>query len=210
MALQTCWRCLARSLCDGATVAKPMLSAFPFSTSAPTAATAPAKPKPGSKRVTGRGIKMNYQVQKKTFQRDDRSKKPAPGERKAMRKRIVLSNPNALEVKAMKEFDKQALSQLRDLNGQVLAFQGETVDQLRAAEAFKSTQNWALFRKAGTLVRKETLEIAQLIEGIENEKRAERRVVTGERTSGKSLLALQAMTIGFLKGWTVINIPEGW
>lgn len=110
----------------------------------------------------------------------------------------------------MKEFDKQALSQLRDLNGQVLAFQGETVDQLRAAEAFKSTQNWALFRKAGTLVRKETLEIAQLIEGIENEKRAERRVVTGERTSGKSLLALQAMTIGFLKGWTVINIPEGW
>ena len=152
---------------------------------------------------------MTYQVKKKIYVQEDRSKKPAPGERKAMRKRIVLSNPNALEVKAMKELNKEALDQLEELRGQILAFQGETVDQLRAAEAFKATQNWALFRRAGTLIRKETLQIAELIERIEKEKDGERRVIVGERTSGKSLLALQAMTIGFLKGWTVINIPEG-
>ena len=152
---------------------------------------------------------MTYQVKKKAFDREDRSKKPAPGERKAMRKRIVLSNPNALQVDAMKELDKEALGELKELRGQILALQGETVDQLRVAEAFKATQNWALFRRAGTLIRKETLEIADLIDKVEKDKEGERRIIVGERTSGKSLLALQAMSIGFLKGWTVINIPEG-
>ena len=152
---------------------------------------------------------MTYQVKKKVFQKEDRSKKPAPGERKAMRRRIVLSNTNAVEVQGMRELDQDALNDLKELEGEILALQGETIDQLRAIEAFKSTQNWALFRRAGTLIRKETSEIKALVDRVENDKSIQRRVVVGQREGGKSLLALQAMTIGFLRGWTVINIPEG-
>ena len=152
---------------------------------------------------------MTYQVKKKNFQKEDRSKKPAPGERKAMRKRIVLSNTNAVEVQGMRELDQEALDDLQGLEGEILALPGETIDQLRAIEAFKSTQNWALFRRAGTLIRRETSDIKTLVDRAENDKSLQRRVVVGQREGGKSLLALQAMTIGFLRGWTVINIPEG-
>ena len=163
----------------------------------------------GGVRKGGRGVKMTYQVKKKSFQREDRSRKPAPGERKAMRKRIVLSNTNALEVVGMEELDETALTRLRDLHGRTLALKGETIDQLRAAEAFKATQNWALFRRAGTLIRNETLEMNDIIEATEKNKTVQRKIVVGERSSGKSLLALQAMAMGFLRGWTIINIPEG-
>ena len=85
----------------------------------------------------------------------------------------------------------------------------EVVDQLRAVEAFKPTQGWGLFRQPGMLVRKETVEYGNLVEELDREGKTLRRVLVGERGSGKSLMALQAMTIAFLKGWTVISIPEG-
>jgi small subunit ribosomal protein S29 len=36
-----------------------------------------------------------------------------------------------------------------------------------------------------------------------------RRVIYGERGSGKSVLALQAKAMALLKGWIVVHIPEG-
>lgn len=97
----------------------------------------------------------------------------------------------------------------QELKGKVLGIPGEVVDQLRAVKAFKPTQGWGLFRQPGMLVRTETVEYGKLLEELQNTGKSKRRVLVGERGSGKSLMALQAMTIGFLRGWTVINIPEG-
>ena len=96
-----------------------------------------------------------------------------------------------------------------EFKGRVLGIPGSIVDSLRAVEAFKTTQAWGLFRRPGVLVRNETVEMGKMMEEVGRRGKTVRRVLVGERGSGKSLLALQAMIIGFLKRWTVINIPEG-
>ncbi|KAL9606955.1 MAG: hypothetical protein Q9204_009396, partial [Flavoplaca sp. TL-2023a] len=42
----------------------------------------------------------------------------------------------------------------------------------------------------------------------EGSRKTVRRVLVGEKGSGKSMILLQAMSMAFLKGWTVINLPE--
>lgn len=98
------------------------------------------------------------------------------------------------------------------LRGHVLGLSGPIVDQLRAAEAFKSSQGWGMFHRPGTLVRTETLDMAKLIANMssgEGPKKSVRTILVGEKGSGKSMMVLQAMTMAFLKGWTVVNLPEG-
>ncbi len=128
-----------------------------------------------------------------------------------MRKRIVLSNVNALEVPAMENIDTENMFDRR-LEGQVLRIPGPIVDRLRAVEAFKATQSWGFFRSPGTLMRRETVDMGEMISDMSEDERARktvRRVLVGEKGSGKSIILLQAMTMAFLKGWTVINLPEG-
>lgn len=98
-----------------------------------------------------------------------------------------------------------------NLRGHVLGIPGPVVDQLRAVEAFKVAQGWPLFRRPAMLMRKDTLELAKDIEDISarTQDKIIRRVLVGERGSGKTVMLLQAMTMAFLKGWVVINIPEG-
>lgn len=140
----------------------------------------------------------------------DRSKAPAVGERKALRRRIVLSNTNALEVQGMEDISVQSMLD-EGSQGKVFGIPGSLVDQLRAVDAFKVSQGWGLFRRPGMLVRKETVEYGKLIEelSVKDNKKTVRRVLVGERGSGKSLMLLQAMTMAFLKKWTVVNISEG-
>ncbi|PMD19641.1 hypothetical protein NA56DRAFT_724186 [Hyaloscypha hepaticicola] len=171
-------------------------------------------------------------------------KPPQPGERKAMRKRIVLSNTNALEVPGMRELDKGLVGEwemgIRDARrqaeeghwvlegalgmvakegakegeakngegviGQVVALQGQTVDSLRAVEAFKTTQGWGFFRRPGLLIREESVMLSRKL--IQAEQGNLRLVIDGERGTGKSLLLLHAMATAFVRGWIVINIPE--
>lgn len=100
----------------------------------------------------------------------------------------------------------------RRLEGQVLGLSGQLVDRLRAVEAFKPTQGWRLFRRPGTLMRRETLDMGKMIAEMssgDGPRKTVRRVVGGERGSGKSMMLLQAMTMAMLKGWTVINLSEG-
>ena len=82
---------------------------------------------------------------------------------------------------------------------------------MRAVEAFKVAQGWPLFRRPAMLMRKDTFDMATEIENISIGTRGNtiRRVFVGERGSGKTTMLLQAMTMAFLKGWVVINIPEG-
>ena len=144
-----------------------------------------------------------------------------PGERKAWRKRVVLSNGNALAVEGLRDLEKDTLLLDRRANGEeaeaeaavvgtVRGLPDVVVDQLRAIEAFKSSQNWGLFRRPATLVRRETVElVAEMDRVVAAEKGVYRVVIDGERIAGKSTLLLQAMAHGFLNGWTVVHIPEG-
>ena len=157
-----------------------------------------------------KGNKQTFTKKKKKPQPVDRSRKPEVGERKALRKRIVLSNTNALEVEGLKDISAETITD-ESLQGQVLGIPGPVVDQLRAVEAFKVAQGWPLFRRPAMLMRKDTLDMAKEIETISSGIRGKtiRRVFVGERGSGKTVMLLQAMTMAFLKGWVVINIPEG-
>jgi small subunit ribosomal protein S29 len=210
MATPSCWRCLARpspSLTSlHATTYQQTQSIVPalsFSTSAVTLAgrQTPSTPKRGEKATF-------VHKGKKGKGREKTGKPPAPGERKAMRKRIVLSNTNALEVFGMVDLNAKNITD-PSLVGNVMGISGTVVDKLRAAEAFKPTQSWGLFRRPGTLMRAETIELAKLLESSQANKKVLKEVLIGDRGSGKSLYLLQAMTMGFLKDWVVINIPEG-
>lgn len=182
-----------------------------FTTSAPFSAN-PVKKKATISKTAGpvRGQKVTFTKKKKRPPIVERSRKPAVGERKALRKRIVLSNTNALEVQGLQDLSAESMIDEK-LQGHVLGIPGALVDQLRAVEAFKVTQGWPLFRRPAMLMRKETLELGRMMDGMSQEgsKQTVRRVIVGERGSGKTLMLLQAMTMAMLKNWVVINIPQG-
>ena len=221
MAFPTCWRCLSSAsdtaypIIRSGKFTHPVLQTTACKAAFSTSLNKMAQPpkKSGAGRSTGppfRGAKVTF-AKKKSSGRPDRTGKPPPqGERKALRKRIVLSNTNALEVEGMQDFSVESMLD-ESSRGKVFGIPGPVVDQLRAVNAFKTSQGWGLFRRPGMLVRKEMLEYAKMIEEMSqaDNKKVVRRVLVGERGSGKSLMLLQAMTMAFLKGWTVINIPEG-
>ncbi|KAL8780932.1 MAG: hypothetical protein Q9213_006243 [Squamulea squamosa] len=185
------------------------LPALSFSTTPYFQLPLPPKKSSGVKTTFKKGTK-SLVIKKSKKQVENRARRPAPGERKALRKRIVLSNVNALEVPEMQDISGENMYDRR-IEGQVLGLPGPIVDQLRAVEAFKTTQSWGLFRSPGTLMRRETVDMGKLIADMSEEqgsRKTVRRVLVGERGSGKSMMMLQAMTMAFLKGWTVINLPE--
>jgi small subunit ribosomal protein S29 len=150
------------------------------------------------------GASKTLKIKKKAFVKTGRP--PAPGERKAIRKRIVLSNSNALEVPTMADMTAELdAAQV----GTVVGLPGSLVDQLRAAEAFKTTQGWSLFRRPAILIREESVEIAKMIQEAQDAKKTPVTIIDGERGAGKSLMLLQAMATAFLRGWIVLSIPEG-
>ncbi|KAJ4301182.1 hypothetical protein N0V90_003273 [Kalmusia sp. IMI 367209] len=174
-----------------------------------TSAARYANPQPKRKGMVAPAKKgtKTLNVKKGRSSAQDTGKRPAPGERKAARKRIVLTNDNALEVSSLKDLDKAtALSEANE--GQVRGIPEGTVDALRAVEAFKTTQGWSLFRRPATLVRKETVELAKILREAESQKKTIRRIISGERQSGKSTLLLQGLSMAFLREWVVINLPE--
>lgn len=136
------------------------------------------------------------------------------GERKALRKRIVLSNPNALEIEGMQELSLETMVDSR-LRGTVLGLPVPMIDQLRAVQAFKPKQGWSIFRRPGTVLRRDTIEMGRLFEQISGEGDAAqkgkvvKKIVTGMKGSGKTVHLLQAMAMGFLKKWAVVTIPDG-
>jgi small subunit ribosomal protein S29 len=171
-----------------------------------------------------RGVKsLNVKKGRKGVQ-PDTGKRPNPGERKALRKRIVLSNNNALEVSSLVDLERQSVLSKKN-EGQVKGLPEEVVDSLRAVDAFKPTQGWSLFRRPATLIRKEEAEggpeKTELVEDAEGgaegtavgaaeaPKKTIRRVIVGERMSGKSSLLLQGLAMAFVRNWVVINLPDG-
>jgi hypothetical protein len=111
----------------------------------------------------------------------------------------------------METWSKENLAEEKYI-GQMMALDGGLLDQLRDSRAFKTTQNWGLFRRPATLIRQETIKVArdmQDIEGANGANKIVKHLVIGERASGKSILVLQAMSMAYMKQWIVLNIPEG-
>ncbi|CCF36153.1 hypothetical protein CH063_01443 [Colletotrichum higginsianum] len=183
-----CARCLTRPTTIAAAAPRvlsqrivPIITSYssatgiaPFSTSSADSAAA--------RRVTyiGKHIrrgKINQNARKK---RDTaRVKKPAPGERKAFRKRITLSNNNALAVEGLQDVGRETLA-VAENKGSVVALPDQLVDQLRTLEAFKTTQNWGLFRRPHMLVRGETVKLAKRLDGAVKERQTLRMVLTAQ------------------------------
>lgn len=182
-----------------------------FSTSAALYAN-PLKKKAGAGVAPKKAVKT-LNVKKNRKSAAESSKPPAPGERKALRKRIVLSNNNALEVSSLADVtDTDVLSEMHA--GKVVGIPEEAVDALRAVEAFKVSQGWGLFRRPAVLYRRETVELAGFVQQVEHAKiegkgKTVRRVVTGGRMVGKSTVVLQGLLMGVLRGWWVVNFPDG-
>lgn len=209
MASSGCWKCLARpsgSLTSQLALRTPGVSAA-FSTTTARAALPIKAKKPSQARpaLKAKGSKT-LRIKKKAPAKPS-GKPPMPGERKAMRKRIVLSNTNALEVPMM-DFNEHMVAD-PTMAGKVVALPGEVVDSLRAVEAFKVNQGWGLFRKPALLLREESAVLGQKMVAAEKSKEAVRLVIDGERGSGKSLMLLHALSAAFLRGWIVLSIPEG-
>ncbi|CAK4012466.1 Hypothetical predicted protein [Lecanosticta acicola] len=224
-----CLRCLRRTL-DPIERSTPagLSHRAAFSTSPSHSVNPPKKKSVVAKPSTrqGRTLRLTKNTRAST------AKPPAVGERKAQRKRVVLSNSNALEVVGLKDLASEHTRsrQLELHQGQVLGLSNETVDALRALEAFKPTQGWSLFRRPATLIRKETLTLAGDLEqaterdatglaarkdGATDQKEGEavqrlpvRKVLFGERGSGKSVLQLQALALAHLENWVVVHVPE--
>ncbi|KAI1813003.1 mitochondrial ribosomal death-associated protein 3-domain-containing protein [Poronia punctata] len=226
MASMNCWRCLARpsqrlllapvsisvSASMTASITAPSLStSAAFSTTsanqvyAKKNAQTPSKKGDPMSRHIRTGKKMALSKKKKKYAR---VRKPAPGERKAFRKRIQLSNDNALEVRGLEPIASEIVVDPESV-GKMVGIPGELVDQLRGCEAFKPSQNWSLFRAPHMLIRSETVELGKRMADAVEKKETLRMVVTGDRGSGKSILGLQALATGFLNQWVVINVPEG-
>lgn len=180
-----------------------------FTTSASlNAAVQKAKPKPGMRQAAPgkqKGAARTLRIKKKAFVKTGRP--PAPGERKALRKRIVLSNPNALEVPGLVQYDAAAASDAANI-GKVVVMPDQMVDQLRAVEAFKITQPWKLFRTPAILVREDTVALSKKITEAAKSKKTNITILDGARGTGKSMLLLQSMATAFANGWVVISIPE--
>lgn len=213
MALQTCWRCLSRtpfrSLLPQPQLPPPLFVASFTTTSLQFGQVLKKKGK-NVKDEPKRGVSKNFK-RKKEKRVVEKSKKPAVGERKALRKRIVLSNTNALDVPGIQNISMDLIVGEKS-EGQIVSLPGSIVDRLREVDAFKVSQGWKFYRRPCMLVRSETVEYGRLLEEMSKEnaiKKTIRKVLVGERGSGKSLLLLQTMAMAFLKDWIIINIPDG-
>lgn len=212
MSQSICSRCISRSYLsiEASTISSPTVNAVQraaFSTTPSLAANPPKKKGAVAKPASRQGTTLRLSKNK----RETTGRPPAPGERKALRKKVVLSNTNALEVKGLQELDGQNgnAAKLAEFEGQVLGLTDANVEALRALEAFKHTQAWSLFRRPATVIRKDTVAIAKALEDAEGGKKVTKRVLFGEQGSGKSVLQLQAMALALNKGWVVIHIPNG-
>ncbi|KAL2828787.1 mitochondrial ribosomal death-associated protein 3-domain-containing protein [Aspergillus cavernicola] len=210
-----CWSCLTRLRQTPRTVL-PSPTAVPrgpaFHTSAVRFFPNPMMRKKPGQELGGPKYRQSKSARmKKKKPVDGKARPPPVGERKALRKRIVLSNPNALEVEGMQELTEETMVDSR-LRGNVLALPVPMLDQLRAVQAFKPKQGWSIFRRPGTVLRRETLEMGRLFDNIsgvgEDKGTAVKKIITGSRKSGKSVHLLQAMAMAFTKKWVVFTVPE--
>ncbi|KAA8631643.1 hypothetical protein SMACR_08045 [Sordaria macrospora] len=210
MSASNCLRCLVRPSAV-ALVPRQMLQAgggtLTFTANASFKAAGASASQGGRNSPANRPMKLRFRKVKKKGVASHQGKPPAPGERKAYRKKIVLSNNNALPVPGLENLRPADLSK-QDNVGTIKALPEDVVDALRAMEAFKPTQCWGIFRQPAMLVRQETVDLVNKMKAAEKGRKMIRVVIEGNRITGKSMMLLQAMTHAFMNDWVVLHIPE--
>ncbi|KAK3950385.1 mitochondrial ribosomal death-associated protein 3-domain-containing protein [Pseudoneurospora amorphoporcata] len=209
MSASNCLRCLVRPSAV-ALVPRQILQAgggsLTFTATAATKGGSTAN-QGGRNSPANRPMKLRFRKVKKKGVASHTGKPPLPGERKAYRKKIVLSNNNALPVPGLEDLRPADLSK-QDNVGTIKALPEDVVDALRAMEAFKPTQCWGIFRRPAMLIRQETVDLTKKMKAAEQDRKVIRVVVEGNRITGKSLMLLQAMTHALMNDWVVLHIPE--
>lgn len=217
MSQSLCSRCISRSFLsvESSAASSQSVTAVQraaFSSTSSLKANPPKKKGAVARPTSRQGTTLRLNKNK----RDTTGRPPAVGERKALRKKIVLSNTNAIEIKGLQDLNREngKAVKLAEFEGQVLGLTDANVSALRTLEAFKHTQAWNLFRRPATVIRKETVEIAKAMEAVAGgedgkAKQVVKRILFGEQGSGKTVLQLQAMAIALNKGWVVIHLPNG-
>ena len=217
MSCRICWHCLARSPQIFTPAPRyPIKANAPFSTTTKILANPPkgrstsGQAALAKQRKAARGAKQGFAAirKKKQLAAGYSPKRVIGPEQKELQKRVVLSNTNALQIKDQQDISLELLAQ-NESGARVLALPGTVVDKLKVVDAFKPKQMWKMFRWPSVLVRESTLACSQDMHAIEEEKKTTRRVLVGDRKTGKTVMLLQAMMIAFMKGWVVINIPRG-
>lgn len=193
MVLTSCWRCARLPSIRGAqflqprlttrrpaTLLQPSLLSFPplrlpepqsqnasFSTSAACFKTSLVKKKtniPISNLKTKGSTTLK--IKKKTPVKVSRPNEV--GARRAERKKLVLANPNALEVPLPPLTPQLAIK--KDAIGAMFTFEGQMVDTLKNLGGFQLKQGWEFFFKPSTLVRDESIKLGTLIGWVNGEK----------------------------------------
>lgn len=209
MASSGCLKCLARPSALQLSTALHVSRTAAFSTTATNGAKATGdmlkKQQAKGAHLKKRGATSTLKIKKKVPIKS--GKPPMPGERKALRKRVVLSNTNALDV-GMTDMTAAMVAD-ETLVGKVVGLDANTVDCLRAAEAFKPNQSWKFFQRPGLLIREESVVLARKLVATEEKKETLKLMLDGDRVTGKSLMLVHAMATASLRGWVVLNIPEG-
>ncbi|KAM7205474.1 Mitochondrial ribosomal death-associated protein 3 domain containing protein [Naviculisporaceae sp. PSN 640] len=182
-------------------------STTPAQNANPTKAKGIGRAGPPVKRLANGHIRKGRMLTVAKKKPGNRPKAPLPGERKAYRKRILLSNSNALPVKGLVELDGERMLDKKNV-AKVMSLPGPVIDQLRTVEAFKPTQNWGLFRDPSVLIRPETVDLMNQMQDSVDKKQTLKLVIDGDKLTGKSILLLQALTQAFLEEWIVVNIPD--
>jgi hypothetical protein len=80
-----------------------------------------------------------------------------------------VNNINAIEIKDLQDLTPENADgeDLGRLHPRMVGLQQATVDSIRALEGFKHTQSWSFFRRPATLVRRDTLRMANKIEQLD-------------------------------------------
>ncbi|KAG0633227.1 mitochondrial ribosomal death-associated protein 3-domain-containing protein [Tuber brumale] len=211
------WRCPRTPYIIHPLKPRPRLHNFTTTPPLPAKPLKPKGPPPSSKMSPG---KQRTQSSKLRIKKAPIVvQKPAydVGQRKELRKRIVLSNTNAIPV-VLPTMTSDLIGN-EEAAGAMFALpggEGDTiVDRLRVLGAFQTKQHWPFFHHPCTLFRRETVEVGKLLERVmkreaagEDGKANERAILHGYYGCGRSILLLQAMTWALQKGWVVIAIPN--
>jgi small subunit ribosomal protein S29 len=201
-------------LASTSSLLKPLVPFASFSTTPAVAAGVVKKKSNSGQNMPTKGKKV-LNIKKK----DPTKRERVPLEQKrALQKRIVLSNANASQVGWLQDLTKDNMTK-EATEGKVYGLPDVIVDALRLVKAFKPGQGWASYRRPASLIRREAWQLGRAMKAIAGDQSSGdqlaqpgetlKRIVYGPRGAGKSVLLLQAMTMAFLRGWIVINIPEG-
>lgn len=106
------------------------------------------------------------------------------GERKVLRKNIVLSNTNA-PVLPLPEMVLDICG-MEETEGTVFQIPDSVLDRLKALGAFKTGQHWPYFQRPSTLIRKGSVDIGKLILWINGGEVAEGVAANGGEVGGEA------------------------